>query len=200
MIVYVESNFVLELAFLREEHVACANLLTLAESNAVQLVLPAFSVGEPYEAWVRRSRQRSELQNRLNAEIKELSRSEPYRDLSKEFHELTSILVRSNEDEKRRLDESLDRILGVAQVIPIDGSTIQLAIDFQRSRGLKPQDSIVYASVIQYLALNSPGTKCFITTNSKDFVNPDIQSDLAGHNCRLLTRFSDGLGYVRNQR
>jgi hypothetical protein len=89
MIVYVESNFVLELAFLREEHEACLELLVLAESGNLQLVIPTFSVGEPYEAWVRRSRQRNELQNRLSSEIKELSRSAPYREASKEFHELT---------------------------------------------------------------------------------------------------------------
>ena len=49
MIVYVESNFVLELAFLQEEYESCLELLHLAESQAMHLVLPAFSVGEPYE-------------------------------------------------------------------------------------------------------------------------------------------------------
>ncbi len=52
MIVYVESNFVLELAFLQEEHERCLALLSLAESRDIHLVLPAFSIGEPYEVWV----------------------------------------------------------------------------------------------------------------------------------------------------
>ena len=51
MIVYVESNFVLELAFLQEEHESCLELLSLSESEDICLVLPAFSIGEPYEAW-----------------------------------------------------------------------------------------------------------------------------------------------------
>ncbi len=58
MIVYVESNFVLELAFLQEEHESCDELITLAESHSIKLVVPAFSIVEPYDVLVRRSRQR----------------------------------------------------------------------------------------------------------------------------------------------
>ena len=65
MIVYVESNFVLELAFLREEHENCLELLSLSESGDICLMLPAFSIGEPYEAWVRRSKQRLGLHEQL---------------------------------------------------------------------------------------------------------------------------------------
>lgn len=56
MIVYVESNFVLELAFLQEEHESCEELLSLSKSGDIHLVLPTFSIGEPYETWVRRSK------------------------------------------------------------------------------------------------------------------------------------------------
>ena len=35
MIVYVESNFVLELAFLRAEHESCEELLRLSESRDI---------------------------------------------------------------------------------------------------------------------------------------------------------------------
>ena len=58
MIVYLESNFVLELAFLQAEHEHCSALLRLSESGEIRLVLPAFSIGEPYETWVRRSKRR----------------------------------------------------------------------------------------------------------------------------------------------
>ena len=57
MIVYVESNFVLELALLQEEHDSCDAIIMLAETRDIELVVPAFSLAEPYEALVRRSRQ-----------------------------------------------------------------------------------------------------------------------------------------------
>ena len=152
MIVYVESNVVLELAFLQEEYESCLELLRLAESQAMHLVLPAFSIGEPYEVWVRRSKQRRALRDQLRTAIRELSRSRPYQASSHEFQELTNLLLRSGEEEKRRLDEALDKILRIAEVIPIGLSTIRSAIAFQRSRSLAPQDSIVYASILADLA------------------------------------------------
>ena len=99
MIVYVESNFVLELAFLQEEYERCLELLRLAESQDIHLVLPAFSIGEPYEVWVRRSKQRRALRDQLSTAIRELSRSRPYQASSHEFQELTNLLLRSGEEE-----------------------------------------------------------------------------------------------------
>ena len=151
MIVYVESNFVLELAFLQEEHESCLELLSLSESGDICLVLPAFSIGEPYEAWVRRSKQRRYLHEQLITAISELSRSRPYQGSSDEFRDLTDLLLISGKEEKHRLDDILERILQTVGVIPIGLSIIKAAITFQESRGLSPQDSIVYASILNHL-------------------------------------------------
>ena len=43
MIVYVESNFVLEIALLQEEHEGCAAIIDLSESKSIDLVIPGFS-------------------------------------------------------------------------------------------------------------------------------------------------------------
>lgn len=199
MIVYVESNFVLELAFLQEEHESCLELLSLSESGDICLVLPAFSIGEPYEAWVRRSKQRRGLHEQLITAIHELSRSRPYQGSSDEFQELTDLLRRSGDEEKLQLDDTLERILQTVAVIPIGLSIIRAAITFQKSLDLSPQDSIVYASILDHLTTASEEPRCFITKNSKDFANPDIENELTAYNCHLLTKFADGLGYVRSQ-
>ncbi len=199
MIVYAESNFVLELAFLQEEHESCLELLSLSESGDICLVLPAFSIGEPYEAWVRRSKQRRGLHEQLITAIHELSRSRPYQGSSDEFQELTNLLLRSGEEEKHRLDETLEKILQIVEVIPIGLSIIRDAITFQTSLDLSPQDSIVYASILDHLTTASEELRCFITKNSKDFANPDIENELTAHQCQLLTKFADGLGYIRSQ-
>lgn len=199
MIVYIESNFILELAFLREEHENCQTLLDFAEAHILSLVMPAFSIGEPYEVWVRRSKQRRDLHTRLNNEIQELARSKPYKEVQQEFQKLTDLLLRSGEEEKRRLDMTLDAVLKTAEVIPININTIQAAITSQKTLDLSPQDSIVYASIIEHLRGASTGdTRCFVTKNSKDFVNPDIVNELALYSCKLLVRFKAGLDYARN--
>ena len=58
---------------------------------------------------------------------------------------------------------------------------------------------IVYASVLDHLASVSGQFRCFVTKNSRDFGNLDIEGELAAYGCQLLTRFIDGLGYVRSR-
>jgi predicted nucleic acid-binding protein len=198
MIVYVESNFVLELAFLQEEHDSCEELLSLSESGDILLVLPAFSIGEPYETWVRRSKQRQGLHEQLSTTIRELSRSRPYQESSQDFQDLTNLLLSSVEQEKSQLDEILERILQTVDVIHINLSIIREAIKFQESRDLEPQDSIIYASIFEHLTTASRGLRCFITQD-KDFASPDIENDLAKYDCLRLPNFANGLGYIRNQ-
>ncbi|MFN2453250.1 MAG: PIN domain-containing protein [Pyrinomonadaceae bacterium] len=199
MIVYIESNFVLELAYLQEEHESCTNILILSEADKIELVIPAYCVGEPYDSWVRRAKQRTELHDRLSQEIRELSRSKPYVKSPKEFRDVTKTLIRSGEEEKQRLDNAVNRILETATVIPIERETIKAAIKLQHTRNLSPQDSIVYASILLHLLKTPDEPKCFITKNSKDFANPDIYKDLEAHECKLLTKFEDGLGYARSR-
>ena len=55
MKVYIESNFVLELALLQEQNESCENILSLGKSGNIHLIIPAFCVAEPIETLVRRA-------------------------------------------------------------------------------------------------------------------------------------------------
>lgn len=61
MIVYCESNFVLELAYEQSEATYCQQLLAAAKEGRIDLAIPAYSLTEPYETLVRRSKQRTLL-------------------------------------------------------------------------------------------------------------------------------------------
>lgn len=199
MIVYIESNFVLELAFLQEEYESCDTIIKLAESQQIQLVIPAFSIAEPYTALDRRSKERKALHDRLESEIRELSRSKPYSEIRNDSEKLTGILIQSGEEEKQRLDTVLGRILGCAGIVPMGGEILRAAAEYQKPLGLSLPDSVIYASVVAHMSSALTKPKCFLNKNSKDFVNPCIQDRLASYDCRLITRFADGLGYIRHQ-
>ena len=197
MIVYLESNFILELAYLQEEYSNCERILELARSGKAQLVLPAFAVAEPYSAWVGRKRRRGILHGELTRELRELGRSEPYAHSREEFQELTKALLVSGEDEKRRLDQTIENVLQAAILIPIEADTIRTAIDIQLTSLLGPQDSIVYASVLSHLAsVNTGEPRCFVTKNSRDFANPDIVAELTSYDCDLCTNFGEAYGWI----
>lgn len=161
--------------------------------------MPAYSIGEPYETLIRRSKQRKDLREKLEVELKELSRSQPYRKASQELKASSAFLLKSNEEEEQRLGEALNDILDVTQIIPLNAQTIRNAFPLQKSHDLSPQDSIVFASILTHLTSASPQTNLFITKNSKDFVDKPVLADLSKHNCKLLTRFSDGLGFINSQ-
>ena len=196
MIVYAETNFILEMAFLQEEYESCEAILSNAREHKIRLVIPTFSVGECYETWVRRRRKRFDLQSQLTREMREITRSASYRGIGSESNEYASLLVRSVDEDKRRLDDTLLAVLEASELIPIDLDTARAAIEYQINQNLSPQDSIVYASVVRHLRSSATGSKCFLNRNSKDFLNPDIQDELKNYECRLITRFADGLGFI----
>lgn len=195
MIVYVETNFVFELAFQQEELSDCQELLELAAQKRIELVLPAYSMGEPYEKLIRRERERKRLSNLLSDELKELGRSASYSDDAERYAELISWLVESNEQESQRLESAQRRILSIATIIPTDHSVLLASLDARRNLGLSPQDSIVYAAVLQHVR-GSSSPQCFINKNTRDFLDPHIASEFDKHDCKIIPTFTHGVKYV----
>ena len=99
MIVYVESNFVLELALLQAEHQSCAKILSLGERDQICLVLPAMCLTEPLDTLIRRAKDRKALASQLELEIKQLSRTALYSVQLNTLQEITDLLLQSREDE-----------------------------------------------------------------------------------------------------
>jgi len=199
MDVYVESNFVLELALLQEQFESCERIIELCEMGKAHLILPAYSLIEPYETIVRYAKNRKKISNDLATEAKQLSRSKPYQDEINALQKITGFLIRSQEEEKERLRSTLDRLLAVAEIIPLDAQIISAAGKYQLDRELSPQDSIVYASVICHLNQSASVDKCFLNRNSKDFDDPDIVDALDRYSCKMLFSFNNGYDYISNQ-
>lgn len=199
MDVYVESNFVLELALLQEQHESCEKIIELSEAGKVRLILPAYSLIEPYETIVRFAKTRAKISNDLTTEVKQLSRSKPYQEEIEALQKVTGFLVRSQEEEKARLRSTIDRLLAVTEIIPLDAQILSSASKYQVGHDLSPQDSIVYASVLQHLSASSTAAKCFLNRNSKDFDDPDIVDTLDKYGCKMLFSFTNGYGYISSQ-
>lgn len=53
MIVYVETNFVLEIAREQEQVVSANKILALAEEGKIELAFPAFTLSEPFSTIIR---------------------------------------------------------------------------------------------------------------------------------------------------
>ena len=195
--VYIETNFILELAFSQEQAESCLQLLEITEQGKSRLIIPAFSIGECFETLVRRSKQRKQLAETVSTELKQLSRSLSYRSGVTALDSITRLLISSLEDDKKRLDETLSRLLSTCEIIPLSKEVVMNAMSYRELFGFGYQDSLVYSSVMHHLERGTEVASCFLNRNSKDFDDPDIIEMLESKNCKLLFNFDKGRDYVR---
>ncbi len=199
MNVYVETNFVLELALLQEQHESCEAIIELCNTNAIRLILPAYSLIEPYETIVRYAKNRTRVSNDLSAELGQLSRSKPYREEVSALLRFTSVLARSQTEESRRLRDTIDRLIQISEIVSLNKTILNEAKAHQVQYSMSPQDAIVYASVLHHLGTSDLGKKCFLNRNSKDFDDPDIVAALKSNGCKILFNFDAGFEYISSQ-
>lgn len=190
---YVESNFILELAYAQPQREQCERLLNLSEDGALDLAIPAFCLAEPLETLGRRHKQRRELQDRLQRELRQLGRSEGYMDMVRQVGDATELFVRSRIEERLRLESVISRVTATARLIPLEAETMAAAFDLATQYDLTPQDALVLASILAHRsAADEDGV--FVTTNTKDFDDPELRQILTDTNCVLETAFGPAVG------
>jgi predicted nucleic acid-binding protein len=194
--VYVESNFVLQLALLQESHASCEAILQLCEGGDARLVIPAFSLVEPYRTLDLRHAQRERIKRDLDAELRQLARTSSFGQRLTEFESLTSLLIDSAEEESIRWESVRAWLLRAADVVPIDGEILDAAARHRVVHALGPHDAIVYPSILSHLERSGSAPSCFLNADARDFDDPDLVAELASHQCKLIFRFDDGLRYL----
>lgn len=196
MILYVESNFVLELALRQSGLADCEYLVDAARNAQVEIVVPAYCLVEPYETLTRRHKERQRLGSSLAAELQQLTRTLSYQQERAATIAVTELLVLSASEERDRLSDTVGNLLKVARVVDLSASVIALGKLTELTHGLSSQDSLVYASIISDLQSRDAGDCCFVTTNVHDFGDPDIQADFAKYKCKVLYKFGAARSYV----
>jgi predicted nucleic acid-binding protein len=197
--IYVETNFVLELTFEQEQCASCEQILQLCEAGQAKLIVPAYSLAEPHEKLSRQARRRRELQQLLDAELRQLSRTASYVSRIKSIQDIASLMVQSNEEERHRFIQCRDRLLNIGEIVALNANILIEAASYETTYDLTPQDALVYASVIGHLRQYQPQQACFLNRNSKDFDSPDIIDELRQFNCRMIPRFDSGYSFLQSQ-
>lgn len=199
MKVYVETNFVLELALRQEQHESCKALLRLAEEGRIRLVLPAFSLVEPYGTLHRHHAKRKARRKELDDELRQISRSAGYRELLVQFQTVTDLLIESTSDESKRLEEIRERLLAACQVIPLDKESLEMASALRNIYDFSPQDAMVCAAVFVDLVKGDHRQACFVNRDSSHFAAPDVIDLFKAHDCAIIPSFGHGLRYVQSR-
>ena len=196
MIVYVETNFILEMAFLQRESEFCETITELVENGRISLVAPSFSIGESYETSYRRKKERESFVSDLRRRESQLSYSSEIHILENHIKTMIDILRESIVRDSNRLNVVLSRLAGGAEFISLSPSSLALAQEYQTTLRMEPPDSLVLGSVMTHLSETNPDVCCFLNKNSKDFEAPSVRNELRAYNCRLITSFEQGLNFI----
>ncbi len=199
MIVYVESNFVLEIALGQEEAPASEAILAFAENNKLELCCPGFALSEPFATVTQRGRKREDLSKSLTGTLRELRRSKPHEEVVSELQSVPAVLTNIANKEFGLLQSTVKRLLHVSKLIELNSAIYEQAIGYQFFFGLSPQDSIIYASVISDLIRRDrKEPKYFISHNWKDFRDFSIKYELESYNCQDVENFNVGLSLIQS--
>ena len=198
MILYVESNFVGELALGQAEAEAAERLLGFAEQSLLTIVIPAFLLSEPYSTLTQRERTRRNLRNSLASQLADLKRAEPHQTSAAALEPLLQLLEGLERREFERLQTAMQRILNVAETVPFTAVVLGNSLNAQTRFGLLPADAVVYASVVLDLGTRSATEeKIFASRNWRDFRAPAMVSELHALGCRYETSFADTVQYLQ---
>lgn len=201
MNIFVESNFLLELALEQHELPYCILLLKAAEQGQHHLHIPAYSLTEVFQTLGNRRSRREETERYLQEEIKQHLREAGavVADMDTLERLLRDLLLARTSAQTKKLFELTERIARVATLIPLSEQVLQAAPLLQIQHNLTPQDALVYASV--RVGLQHTGTNerenLFISRNEKDFKKPDILAELQQLNCTYLASFKAATGKLR---
>ena len=200
MIVYVESNFILELALEQEDSAAAEALLLGAEQSLLQLVIPAFSLSEPFSTMAHRSRERTRLGKQLEENFRQLRRSRRHAATIQPVENTPVVLLGLEKAESDMLDLVTTRVLQHARHIELTSSSFARALEYRREYDLSTSDAVIYASVIADARHQPPGeSKLFISRNTKDFDIPQVRSELASLAAQYCVSFTEGLEEIERQ-
>jgi len=196
MNVYAESNFVLEHALQQEGSDSCGEIIRLASAGKITLVVPAFSLAEPYQAISGKEKARLRLVEDLRGHLRELARSKPHREILTTFKEFADVLIGSAQLERDGLRETVSELLASVEIMPLDATVLRSGVDMEARFRLSGQDAIVLASVLQHLEATQPNESCFLNRNSKDFDEPEILTKLEEMHCKFFSNFTKAHAYV----
>jgi uncharacterized protein with PIN domain len=197
MIVILETTFIVEVVLEQDEADACEKILSEA-SDAIRLVLPAFSIAEAGMMLERRRGERRDfIDHELARHSKDVSRSKVLARYSRTLGDLEKELFTAQAAEAHRFSDFCSRRF---ETVDLSEQILMDAINF-RSMGIMERlpDAIVLGSVLAFLdAMKFPSSEaiCFVTRDAA-FGARHVNELLRGFGCKYLGSFNAALGWIQ---
>lgn len=200
MRVYVETNFILELAYEQEQVESCEELLQLAEAGDLRLAIPAFCFIEPMDKLRRDREKHRQLADGFRQEFRERQRGRIFTQTQRQaWAEVQTSLTAITQDAEQRVDSIRERLLRCSDILPTSERVVEHAAALWAEESLPFPDAVVLASVLNSLQHETSSGKasCFLNSNKRDFQTPTVVELLMQWHCILKVRFDGGLGFIK---
>ena len=202
MVIYVESNFILEIALQQEQSSYAISILEFAQQGKITLAVPGFALSEPFATIMHRNGERKEVLNTLIKTFNEIKRSKPHGQSMVHVNPVANILRNIEEREWDGLHEGVGQLLSIGISLPFDAKCWVQALLCREIYGLSSQDAIIYASIVIDLQTRSRDEKkCFLSRDSKAFGQDNdrvMKDELDTYNCRYIGSFAKGFDYIQH--
>ena len=199
MILYVESNFVVEWVFEQEQSHAVEELLLMAERSELDLMIPAFALVEPIWS-IENTKSSKDLLSGLEYLRAEISRTSNKEDVQAQIMAMTATVRSLQSDHEFRLGWVTRRLLDCASLIPLHTKNIRLSFHLERPLNLAPLDAIILASILDDLKSQPKDQdKVFCSRDREAFARKAVREHLQVDNCQLIPNFSDALAFAKSR-
>ena len=203
MVVYIESNFVLEMALQQEEFKATQQIMNLAHASQLEIKCPVFALIEPFWTIEKESKKRADVYNAMQTQSVHFQRSGLHQNIATLFENATQEMKKAITTEQEALNATIIVLMQSISTINITARVVEAAFKYKNDYKWGMQDAVIFASVIEDLQQqNSTELKCFVSRDIQAFgrlnaYERQIKTELAGYNCQLKLSFGGALSFVQ---
>jgi len=200
MKVYVETNWLLDLALEQERIRASSFVLELAKNSKIRLYLPEICLVEAEQKIVRRRLQRETLIENLQSEGRELIRNcdAMYQSQAAAIDQDIIQLRRISDFEREHFNATVRDISKFLTWLHLDDDSLQKSFYFEENYSLNRLDALVYAVIRADAASDLATEKCFIDYDG-DFKEPELKLDMTELGITLLGSPESVENFVRSK-
>ena len=195
--VFVESNFLLELAFRQTDFGFCERIWQGARLAGYSLHVPQYVLGEIFQMLRPLRNERERHLHYVLEQITQHRREDKSDGSAMDFltQQLTTLLEERTQSQTQRLYAVASQVVAIAESQVLTSAIVLEAQTVALAHGLSPQDALVYASVLAKLReLPGQEMKLFVSRNKNDFYKPEIIAELQELSCDFLFSFQAAAG------
>lgn len=205
VIVYAETNFVVELALGQEQCDSCRQIVEWAKELRIVLRIPVYALHEAQTALRRKVKDDAGLPlvKSIEQQIREFRRMRPFSQRVEALEAALTALSDVNERKIALLEAVIDDLASTVRYIPLIHDAIDLVRVFRGMKVLAGEgDLLIFASVMSELIErqrsgdNAPSL--FLTRNTRDFTD-HARDLLAQYSCDLFTSYDAAVGRLRSE-